>query len=213
MGYHFSFVAEISTVYASVNHTGLITSLQQGSITAFDVLYQQHHQAVFRNIYKLVPQQEVAEDLLQEVFLALWEHRASLDTTRPAAGWLFVVSYNKSLNWLKKNLRESIALQAMPHTEIATEEGLVHEELYQQQLQALNNAVDMLPLRKKQAFRLCRLEGHSYEEAGSLLGISAATVKEYVKSAAQLIRQDLFSEQGPSSLASVAGLVMLITLP
>lgn len=195
------------------DHTKLITALQENSTAAFDALYEMHHQAVFRNICKLVPQQDVAEDLLQEVFLALWEHRSSLDNTRQVAGWLFVVSYNKSVSWLKKSLRESMALQAMPAMEVAVDETLAGEELYQQQLQALNLAVDQLPLRKKQAFRLCKLEGRSYEEAGSLLGISSSTVKEYVKSAAQLIRQQLFSEQDPSSLAGVAGLLLLISIP
>ena len=195
-----------------VDHTNLVSALQQNSIAAFDTLYQRHHQAVFRNICKLVPQQDVAEDLLQEVFLALWEHRASLDGSRQVAGWLFVVSYNKSVSWLKKNLRESMALQAMP-VEMAREDALLQEDLYQQQLHALNLAVDQLPLRKKQAFRLCKLEGHSYEEAGNLLGISAGTAKEYVKSAAQLIRQQLFSEQGPSSLAGITGLVLVISIP
>lgn len=196
-----------------VDHTGLVTALQQDSMAAFDTLYQMHHQAVYRNICKLVPQQEVAEDLLQEVFLALWEHRSSLDTNKQAAGWLFVVSYNKSISWLKKSLRESKALQTMPAWHTAPEETLATEELYQHQLHALNNAVDQLPLRKKQAFRLCRLEGRTYEEAGSMLGISSATVKEYVKSAAQLIRQQLFSGQDPSSLAAVTGLIVFISIP
>lgn len=203
----------MTTVHPVANHTNLISELQQNSTVAFDTLYQMHHQAVFRNICKLVAQQDVAEDLLQEVFLALWEHRASLDNTRQVAGWLFVVSYNKSVSWLKKSLRESQALQAMPAMELVADETLAKEELYQQQLQALNLAVDQLPLRKKQAFRLCRLEGRSYEEAGSLLGISSATAKEYVKSAAQLIRQQLFSEQDPSSLAGITGLLLLISIP
>lgn len=200
-------------VDTAINYTALVTALQRNDRDAFDALYQLHHQAVYRNICKLIPRQDVVEDLLQEVFLALWEHRATLRANKEVVSWLFVVSYNKSVTWLKKNIRESLVLQHAPVWDMTPDESQAQEELYATQLQALNQAVEQLPLRKKQAFRLCRLEGRTYEEAGNILGISAATAKEYVKSAAQLIRSQLVTVQEPSSLAAISALAILVSIP
>ncbi|WP_431212046.1 RNA polymerase sigma factor [Puia sp. P3] len=71
-------------------------------LTAFDEIYHQYHNAVYSNIYKLVRQEAVAEDILQEVFIALWENRRRLEPAK-VAGWLFVTSYNKSVKYLKKS--------------------------------------------------------------------------------------------------------------
>ncbi len=57
-------------------------------LAQFDAAYHQFHQAVYANICKMVCEPQMAEDILQEVFLSLWEHRHSVDLQN-AGGWLF----------------------------------------------------------------------------------------------------------------------------
>lgn len=186
-----------------------IIDLKNGDKKAFDAFYHQYHQPVYCNIAKFIYQYDIAEDILQEVFLALWEHRSELDPDRSIAGWLFVVSYNKSISWLKRNSKEK-RFATVPVTDAyEVEEINVQEQIFEDQVALMNNAVDQLPLRKKQAFRLCKLEGRSYEEAGELLGITTDTVKEYVKTSSQMIRRYIATQPVSEALLLINALLLL----
>jgi RNA polymerase sigma factor (sigma-70 family) len=90
------------------SETEVIKALASGKIEAFDALYHQYKKQVYRNIFKLVRNSDAAEDLLQEVFITLWENRSELQSDRSVAGWLFVVSHNKAQSFLRKKVRESL---------------------------------------------------------------------------------------------------------
>lgn len=155
----------------------------------FDACYARFHQAVYANICKLVAEAQMAEDILQDVFLSFWENRHTVDMSN-AGGWLFVVSYNKSMTFLKKKLRDTSVV--LPDTEFLTEvseEQPVDEVLFQLRLSMVEEAVDHLPPRKKEVFRLCRYDGKSADEVAELLGISVFSVKDYLKQSTQFIRQ------------------------
>lgn len=171
------------------NNDELVIGLQNDEQEAFNALYYKYHQQVFRNICKLINRRESAQDILQEVFLALWENRSKLDPAKSAAGWLFVVSYNKSITFLKNELREAREIINASRLSIGEEDTSLAELFHSEQWKNLVNLVEKLPSRKKQAFRLCKFEGKSYQEAGYILGISDVTVKEYVKSCNKLIRR------------------------
>ncbi|UYQ91791.1 sigma-70 family RNA polymerase sigma factor [Chitinophaga horti] len=124
----------------------------RAAIQQFDVLYQEYHQAVYANISKMIRQPEAAEDILQEVFMALWEHYQQLDADR-VPGWLFVVSYNKSANWLKNKLKQpALVLQEAADHLQAPEDAQEDEALYQLKLSIVEEAVSRLPKRKKKYF-------------------------------------------------------------
>lgn len=167
----------------------------------FDALYHQYHQAVYANIWKIVKQHEAAEDILQEVFLALWENREKLDAAK-VAGWMFVTSFNKSIKYLKQKEREKLRT-----TELYQEEPL-NEELYTFRLSIVEEAVNHLPERKKEVFRLCRYEGKSYDEVAHILGISVTSVKDYLKQSTRFIK-DYISHHQAESLATGASLFFL----
>ena len=109
----------------------LIQQLSRGSIAAFDAFYHQYNQVVYANIIKMVKQPEAAEDLLQEVFLALWQNRHKLRQDRSVAGWLFVVSYNKAATYLKQQLKSAIVLVPEEnYPDIVLQEEPLEEDLY-----------------------------------------------------------------------------------
>jgi RNA polymerase sigma-70 factor (family 1) len=177
----------------------------------FDTLYQQYHQAVYANISKMVRQQEAAEDILQEVFMALWENLPQLDTER-VPGWLFVVSYNKSISWLKKKLKEpAIVLQDAAAELQAPEDTAEEEAIYRLKLSIVEEAVSRLPERKKEVFRLCRFEGRSYDEVAGMLGISAASVKDYLKQSTRFIREYVTTHHTALDAAGATLLILYIS--
>ncbi|GAB2794596.1 RNA polymerase sigma factor [Rhabdobacter roseus] len=173
----------------------------------FDGLYEQYHQAVYANILKLVRQPELAEDLLQDVFLALWEHRSTLERER-VANWLFVVSYNKSVSYLKKVRRApSLTDPQAAELENVADGVELSEEEFMARLAMIEEAVAQLPERKKEIFRRYRFEGRSLEEIAQGLNLSVHTVKDHLKVANKSIREYI-ARKYPLSLT--ADLVLLL---
>ena len=193
-----------------------LVALARGEVGAFDALYARYQQPVYANILKMVRDGAAAEDLLQEVFVALWERRRTLDPRRPVGGWLFVVSHNKAASYLKKRLRETLALSAAPaddRAEQADQADQADTEQFEQQWAWLEAAAERLPARQQRVFRLCRYEGKSAEEAAALVGISVASVKDYLKQATLFIRGQVRGKPGSPVAdvgAVVSGLLLLL---
>lgn len=175
----------------------IVTNLANGSIEAFDDLYYQYRKAVFNNIYKFIQQEDIAEDILQEVFISLWENRSKMNADLDVAGWLFVVSYNKSLAFLKTRVKEKIVF-AEDITALAIPETPQAESLQETHYSLLQEAVNALSPSKKNVFRLCRLQGKNQAEAARLLGLSPETVKGYMKESLKFIKDFILSRHpGP----------------
>ena len=189
------------------SETEQLGALAQGQVGAFDALYYRYQQPVYANIFRLVRDVAAAEDLLQEVFIALWEHRLTLDPRRPVGGWLFVVSHNKAASYLKKRIREATALGAAPDEAAAALSAVVEAERFEQQWALVEAAVGQLPARQQRVFRLCRFEGKAPEEVAALVGISVASVKDYLKQATMAIRGRVRST-GRAAVAS--GILLFI---
>lgn len=159
--------------------------MAQGSEAAFRLLYEQYHHSLFRNVMRLVHSEEEAQDVVQEVFITLWEKRLSLNTDMPVNGWLFTLSYNRSVNHLKKKLRQEL-LEQKAGVQLADTDDI---ELVNTQWKLIEEAVNQLSPQKRKVFELCRLQGFSYDKAASELGISKHTVSEYLQQAMAIIRQ------------------------
>ncbi|MBN9383558.1 MAG: sigma-70 family RNA polymerase sigma factor [Chitinophagaceae bacterium] len=173
--------------------TELAIAFIDGNIDAFNALYYKYNNAVFANICKLIQQKEIAEDILQEVFLSLWENRSKLKEEQSIPGWLFVVSYNKSVNYLEKLLLEKrIAAGVVLNEELPVDGA--GEDLFELKMDLVAEAIRRLPVRKKQAFTLCKLQGKSYAEAAQLMGVSAETVKEHLKISLKLIKEQVLNK-------------------
>jgi len=196
---------------APLNESSAFTLLRKGNSQAFDFYYNQYHQAIFANIYKIIQDKTFAQDILHDVFLAFWEKKHTIRSADSVIGWLYVVSQNKSFTFLKKKLKESTILLENPKVvELIMETPEINEAFYQKQLQILEDAVNHLPKRKKELFSLCRFEGKSLEYAAATLGISEDSAKDYLKQSTRLIRQYIQANY-PAEM-SMMGIVIIMIL-
>ncbi|UYQ95006.1 sigma-70 family RNA polymerase sigma factor [Chitinophaga horti] len=166
----------------------IIAALAEGDEQLFGQLYDYYSQALFRNIYKLLPDTQEAEDVLQTVFLKLWEQRHSLNSKQSVAGWLFTTSFYMTMTCVRKKVKTRMQALAETSLEVKQEEW-EHDDRYEKKTAFLREAIDSLPERKRLAFELYKIQGKSYKEVAETLGIKEETVKEYVKSALQMLRQ------------------------
>ncbi|PVH25206.1 RNA polymerase sigma factor [Sphingobacterium corticibacter] len=165
-----------------------VQQLVLGDVSAFNRLYAHYHKQVHANILKLVHSPELASELLQDVFVSLWQNRFKFESRESVGGWLFVVSYNKSLNSIRQKLKETVEYVAdYPHLAIMADSANDDEEL-NRQLALIDDAIEILPARKKEVFKLCRYEGRSKADVAALLGISQQSVSDYLKQSNKAIK-------------------------
>ena len=161
--------------------------LRNDDIDAFNSLYWRYHSPIYANALKLTRDPAIAEDIVQDVFVTLWEKRHLIDPKRDIAGWLFVVCYHRSVDQLKRKLRQAIAekvLRPVMEDPIAFEVDIVEE-----QIGTIEKAVDQLSPQKRKVFELCKVQHRTYEKAAEELHISKFTVKEYLADAITSIKK------------------------
>lgn len=132
---------------------------------------------------------ELAEDVIHDVFLKLWEIREQLKPEYGIAGYLYKITRNQVFKLIKKIAAET-ELRAKVISII--EEQAIESEAdlqWNEYAGLLGGAVEQLPPQCKKVFNLCRQEGKTYDEAAQILGISKHTVKEHMMAAMKSIKK------------------------
>lgn len=174
--------------------------LQSGDEDAFRILYERYSRLIYGNIMQFVGDESVADDLLQDVFVKIWEHRASVDPNLSFSGYLFTCSRNMVFNFkrrLKLEIESAIHL-AYDSTELVESvDNILHKKEVQK---LIENVVSQLPLQRQRIFRMCKLDGKSYQEVAEELQISVSTVRDHIVKANKFIKEVLVYEGSFSSL-------------
>ncbi len=170
----------------------LIRKMKEGSNTAFIQLYNQYHHQLYIYILKFVKVPEYAEDVLQDVFLKIWEIRDKINPELSFNAYLYKISRNKVFKLLKKMVSdESMRTQVFQQLNLNAE-GPHVKLLWKQYNDILQKAIEQLPPQRKKVFQLCREQGKTYEEAATELGISKNTIKEHMIAAMKFIKEQVF---------------------
>ncbi len=166
----------------------LASRLRNDDINAFNTLYWEYHGAVYANALKLIKDPVIAEDIVQEVFVTVWGKRHTIDPEKDFAGWLFVISYHKTVDQLKRKLKDTLAHRKLV---ISIEDNSIHVNIdsKEEQLTAIEKAMDQLSPQKRKVVELCKVQGRTYKKAAEELHISKYTVKEYLSEALVSIRK------------------------
>jgi RNA polymerase sigma factor, sigma-70 family/RNA polymerase sigma-70 factor, Bacteroides expansion family 1 len=167
----------------------LLNSLSQGNELSFFALYEKYSHALFSTVFRMVKDKQVSEEIVQDVFLTVWQKRSTIDPNRNFKAWIFTIARNNVISWYRKLAKEaSIQENLYQHFEqlyVMDKEGDIQE----QQAALLERALDTLSERRKEIFVLCKLEQKSYEEVAEKLNISVSTVSNAMVKSNQHIRQ------------------------
>lgn len=180
----------------------LIKRLQKGDTEAYLALYERYHLLVYQWSLKLVKIPQIAEDIVQEVFLKIWVIRDRLNPDQSFPAFIYRIGRNRAFSVLKKIATdEKLSAQVMSHLS-NTAESAENRVMWHQYEQLLNNAIEQLPQQRQKVFKLCRQEGKTYDEVAIELGISRNTVKEHMVMAVKNIR-DYFYRYGDISFTFI----------
>ncbi|MEN8200950.1 MAG: RNA polymerase sigma-70 factor [Bacteroidota bacterium] len=159
---------------------------------AFNAIYRAFRRRIFRFAYSYVKIQADAEEIVQDVFLKIWENREKIDESLSFESFLFTITYNTSISQLRKKVSENQYVEYLKSIQrISTEVSTSPEIEFTELKDNAEQIIEQLPPRQKQIFKLNREEGLTYREIASMLNISQNTVESHMERALKTIRKKL----------------------
>ena len=159
--------------------------------TLFTEIFRQHEFRLYTLALQLTKSDQTAKDIIQEVFLKLWEHRRNIHTIINMEAWLYRLTENKVIDFLRKVSADSRLKKTIWHQlqQIINEAELcIAAKEYNQIIQ---KAIDNLPPQRKLIYRLNKENGMNYKQIADELQISKHTVKNQLFVAVQSVRRFL----------------------
>ena len=168
----------------------LIRELQRDNAKAFEELYYRYHARLYNFCYRIIRNAQEAEDLVQNVFIAIWENREKLDENKSFSGFVFRIARNKVLNKIKQNLTRQVYQGYLLDNE-QVQNDLRTDIESRELMELIRKGIDSLPERTKNIFLLSRNEGLTYQEIASRLEISENVVDHEIRKSLQHIKEKL----------------------
>ncbi len=169
----------------------LVGELIGGSEPAFTTLYYRYAYRLHVHLLRLSKSEEVSEEILQDVFMKVWEYREQLDPEKSFRSFLYKIAENKVYDYFRKKVRERQLADHVRSTATESDPDTDAGVCYQESLQLAQRAIDQLPPVRKRVFMLCKMEGKSYDEISTLMGVSTATVNDHMVKANRSLRNFL----------------------
>jgi RNA polymerase sigma-70 factor (family 1) len=176
---------------ATYDERNILTLLEGGSEFAFVQIFDRYRPRIYKTARQFLKSPELAEEIVQEVFMKLWLRRATACEIEKLDAYLFTMARNLTLDTLRKQAYEAGEARrmavGMDMIGNASDEPLLES----QYTELLQEAVSLLPPQQQQVFRLAKVEGLSHEAIAAQLNISRLTVKTHMAKALQSIRNHL----------------------
>lgn len=175
----------------------LVERLQKGDIEAFDLIYEKYSGKLYAFGLKYLRSAAETEELVQSVFLKIWENYKNLKKESSFKSYLFTIAYNdicklfRKRNYLQKFISDTLYENSQSSSE--TEDGID----YQFVLERVQQVIEKLPEKQKIIFMKSRQEGKSTKEIAEEIGLSPGTVDNYISESLKFIRNRLRNENLP----------------
>jgi len=181
----------------------VLENVKAGDQSAFEKLYWTYSERIYKRLLHLLKDGDVADSILQDVFLRVWERREQIDPKQSFKAFLYKIAENLVYDYFRKLARDKrlqVKLRGIT-TELfnQTEENIFRKE----NAALIDEAIEKLPPQRKMVFKLCRLEGKSYDEAAKLLNISVSTVSNQLVKGTRSVKEHVL-------IANGTGLVLIL---
>jgi len=178
------------------------------NLNDFEGLFKQYQPLLLPFAHRFVRSREDAREIVQDVFVAVWNNRSSLRQDGNLKSYLFTATRNKCLNFLQKRRLQTQSLDAAPHTEnlaaFNQEASNVEAQMEASELmESILEEVGKLPPKCREIFILSREEGLSYKEIAEKQGVSVKTVENQIGIALKRLRLKVYGSSAKGSVRSI----------
>ncbi len=168
----------------------LLQELKRGSRQAFENLYLKYWDKLYSTVYKRIKDNAVAEEIVQDFFVSLWEKRETIVINSSFEGYIFTAVRYQVLNLIQKQIvRDNYKLQL--HNYESASNSTLDQVYFNELNQIIEQEISQLPDKCQHVFRLSRQENLSIKEIALKLSISTKTVENHLTKALKLLRINL----------------------
>lgn len=170
----------------------ILTAIAHGDERAFSSLFYEYHQPLGTFVFSVTRSQELTEEIIQDIFVKIWENRSALPSIDNFSAYLFIITRNHTLSTLQKqNLAKKKQETIRRYLAFLDENEPLPDQNYHVMLE---RAVDHLPQQQRKVY-LLKQQGLKNADVAFQLDISVNTVKKYQQWALQAITK--FIKAGP----------------
>ncbi len=170
----------------------LLLQIKKDDQLAFYNLYERYSKRIYGFVLQYLKIEKDAEEIVQEVFIIIWEKRKTINTYSSFESFLFTVAYNSTISLLRKRITEEKYLAHLKSIQKINEAPELTNELYFDELnQQIESLLNKLSPRQKEIFELSRKEGLSHEQIAKKLNITINTVKKHISNTISFLKSHL----------------------
>lgn len=182
----------MSTPYKSYNDTELIALFKSGDLNAFTEIHNRYYALLYSHASKRLADLEEVKDILQELFVNLWNNRETIDIKTGLSAYLYVAVRNRILNAYRSEKVKSNYITSLQAFLDNKSEPIADELLRIKELTAIIDAgVAEFPPQMRRIFEMSRKENLSHQAIAKELNISALTVRKQVQNSLKILRTKL----------------------
>jgi RNA polymerase sigma-70 factor (ECF subfamily) len=175
-----------------MNHSDdseLVKALRRGDVEAFDIIYSRYARKLYSFTYKYLRSADDAAELVQTVFIKLWENHGKLDGDLSFRSYLFTIAYNDICRVFRSRKYAQVFINEELYKNYITSSDTEEVIDYRSVLERINILLDKLPEKQQLVFRKRRFIGMSAKDVAAELGISPGTVDNYVSETVAFLRK------------------------
>ena len=174
--------------YSLLSDTELYARLKKGDELAFTQIYNNYSKVLLNTAHRILQERTIAQDIVQNVFISLWQRRAEVEIANLKAYLQQAVRFSV-FKAIRNQQHDSAFYDRLSQitVDIVAENPL----LFKEQQQLIKSLIDTLPDDCKEAFRLSREEDMTYKQIACLLGISEKTVEKRLSKSLKHLRHGL----------------------
>lgn len=178
----------------TANEQDLLRRAAEGDRHAFTALYTANFPRLYRFVYFASRSAAETEEILQDIFLKIWERKETLAGVQSFEDYTFVMARNRLYDLSKKELQRRHVQQNLEATRPAAEDNITDDLIYKEHHEAAVEAITRLPRRRRQIFFMRTQQSMSLNEIAAAFKISRSAVKKHLYASIHFIRQQLHLE-------------------
>jgi RNA polymerase sigma-70 factor (ECF subfamily) len=173
----------------SINN--VIKRLVRDDKTALDALYNYYYPRLYGFSKRFLKVEDDINDILQEVFIKIWENRKNIKNVETFNAWIFTITKNAVISYFRQKIKFTDFESRV--REMATTEGFLTDTTveYDDLKEKVGQLIEKLPEKRRQIFKLSREQGLSNKEIAAEMGISVKTVEDHMMHAIRFLKDNL----------------------
>jgi RNA polymerase sigma-70 factor (ECF subfamily) len=175
----------------SLGEEEALSALLRGREEGLDYFFRRYHAPLIYFAQGLIHDRETAEDLVEDAFLKLWERREELGMQGSLRAWLYTTVRNACIDLLRRNKLKVVYVKEVQATSDKDDKPVLHRIIEAETIEQVYAALQSLPPKCGQVFRMYYLEEKSLQEIADELDLSLSTVKSQKGRAIELLRKKL----------------------